>query len=98
MLDIVGILALQQRPRLLVEAARRGAFAYRRTNHLHRLLGNLPRSGEAIVKLMEIEQAFEVQRQSGEAHYAVIRHLEVLIALLGEVAHLRAKRLSLVAA
>jgi hypothetical protein len=98
MLDLFGMLAARQRPALLVEAARRGSFAYRRANHLRRLLGSVPRSGEAIVKLLDLEAAYEAQRRGGEAHYAVTRHLEVMIAILGEMRHLRATRPVLVAA
>lgn len=81
-----------QRPRLLVRAARFGVDDYCRERHLPRILRNLAphRSGEAILQLLEIEVAMNAKRLQGLADYSVSRHVELLIALLGEARLVRA--------
>ena len=98
MLDLFSIIAMLERPRLLVDAARRGVGGYDRRMHLGRIIGAVPRHGEAILKLLEIEGALDSGRRAGEGHYEPSRHVEVLIALLGEVRHLRDTRPALAAA
>lgn len=92
MQDILSMLNALHRPRLLMRAARIGAEEYRRSVHLPRVLGygKLPRSGKAILKLMEIEAALNTQRQEGDAGYSLISHIDVLIAMVGEARELRA--------
>ena len=82
-------LTLQQRlhrPRLLMRAARIGAEDYRRAAHLPRLLGygNLPRHTQALMRLMEIEAELNAQRIDDESAYNLLRHIDVLIAIVGE--------------
>ena len=98
MLDLFSMIATLERPRLLVAAAQRGVVGYDRRTHLGWIIGAVPRNGKAIVKLLEIEGALDSGRRAGEGHYEPSRHVEVLIALLGEVRHLRDTRPVLAAA
>ncbi len=86
MQDILSMLQNMQRPRLMMRAARIGAEDYRRTAHLPRLLGygTLPRHGQALMKLIQIEAQLEDQRTTGDAAYNLVRHLDVLIAMVAE--------------
>lgn len=86
MKDILSILKDLRRPRLLIRAARIGSQDYRRNPQLHRLLGygSLPRSGAALMRLMEIEADLNDRRKSDDSGYSVSRHVEVLVAMMGE--------------
>jgi len=79
-----------------MRAARIGAEQYSRTNHLPRLLGYgvLPRHGQALLKLMEIEAELNTQRKTADAGYSLIRHVDVLIAMVGEARVLKASQLA----
>lgn len=92
MQDILTMLNALHRPRLMMRAARIGAQDYRRAAHLPRLLGYgaLPRHGAALMKLMEIEAGMEDQRTGGNASYSLVRHLDVLIAMVAEARVLKA--------
>lgn len=92
MLDLLGMIAALNRPRLLVNAARFGVDDYSRASHLPRLVGGtLPaRSGEAIMRLLEVEAGLEDRRAKAAADYSAARHVAVLIALMGEARLLRA--------
>ncbi|MFK7881953.1 DUF6477 family protein [Roseobacter sp.] len=94
MQDLISMLHAIRRPQLLMRAARIGAEDYRRAVHLPRLLGYgiLPRHGSALFKLIEIEADLNTQRTSGDAGYSLIRHVDVLIAMLGEARVLRASQ------
>lgn len=96
MKDILTTLNTLRRPRLLIRAARIGAAEYRRTAHLGRHLGYgiLPRSGPALMRLIEIEQDLNEQRTTKDAGYSASRHVDVLIAMMGEARILRAAHLS----
>lgn len=91
MKDVLGLLADLRRPRLLIRAARIGAQDYRREVCLHRILGYgaLPRPGAALMQLMEMEGIAEDQRKAGDAGYSVSRHVELLVAMMGEARVLR---------
>ena len=91
MQDILSLLNTLHRPRLMMRAARIGAQDYRRAAHLPRLLGYgvLPRHGAALLKLMDLEAALEEQRAQSDASYSLIRHLDVLIAMVAEARILR---------
>ena len=80
------------RPRLLVRAARFGIDDYNRSIHLPRLLGPgyLPRTGESIVRLIDIEADINDRRVGAATDYSIARHVAVLIALMGEARLLRA--------
>jgi hypothetical protein len=92
MKDIHSLLASLHRPRLLMRAARIGAQEYRRTASLPRLLGYgvLPRHAAALMLLVEIEADLEYQRTRADACYNLVRHVDVLIAIVGEARALRA--------
>lgn len=92
MQDILSRLNGLKRPHLLMRAARIGAESYRRGTYLRRLLGCslLPRSGPALMHLMEIEAELNTQRKMADASYSLIRHVEVVIAMIGEARLLRA--------
>ena len=91
MQDLLTMLNALHRPRLMMRAARIGAQDYRRTIHLPRLLGYgvLPRHDAALLKLIEMEAVLDDQRTDGDASYSLIRHLDVLIAMVGEARVLR---------
>ena len=92
MKDILSILNGLRRPRLLIRAARAGVTDYQRDQHLKRHLGYgaLPRSGAALMQLIEIEAELDRQRRASEAAYSLIKHVDVLIAMMGEARLLQA--------
>ena len=92
MQDLLTMLAKLHRPRLLMRAARIGAEDYHRSTHLPRLLGfgMLPRHGTALMKLLDIEAELNAQRKAGDAGYSLVRHVDVLIAMVGEARFLKA--------
>jgi len=89
---ILTMLDSLRRPRLLIQAARIGAAEYRRAIHLRRHLGpgRLPRSGEALMQLLEIEAHMDARRKTGEATYSATDHVDILIVMMGEARLLRA--------
>lgn len=94
MQDVLTTLRQLHRPNLLMRAARIGANDYRRAAQLPRLLGYGQTSGPAaaILKLLEIEDDLNTQRKTGESAYSVTRHIEVMIAIVGEARILRASQ------
>lgn len=86
MKDLLGILNDLRRPKLLIRAARIGVQDYRRSSSLNRILGQgqMPRPGEAVMRLIEIEADIDEQRRTADASYSVTRHVEVLTAMMGE--------------
>jgi hypothetical protein len=91
MQDILGRVESLKRPPLLVRAARFGLDDYHREGHLPRLLCSLalPRSGEAILVLLDMEAELEHLRREQSAAYAAARHIEILVALMAETRLLR---------
>jgi hypothetical protein len=96
MQDLFTMLSSLRRPRLLIRAARLGAAEYRRSCHLPRLIGyrTLPGPAAALVQLIEMEREMNAQRKSDDAGYSLPRHLDVLIALVGEAQLYQASRAS----
>lgn len=94
MQDLLSMLHALHRPPLLMRAARIGAQDYRRATHLPRLLGygQLPRHGTALIKLMELEADLNDQRLANDTSYSLVRHVDVLIAMVGEARILRASQ------
>ncbi len=90
--DLLMKLDNLKRPRLLIRAARIGMDEYRRDVHLRRHLGQgpLPRSGAALERLVEIESGLNEQRRERNAGYSSIKHVDLLIAMMGEARILRA--------
>lgn len=96
MQDVLSILSQINRPRLLIRAARLGAREYRRDRHLQRLLGygQLPRPAAALMRLIDIERIQDEMRREDDAGYSLPRHLDVLIAIMGEADLMRSARAS----
>lgn len=94
MLDLLGRLSTLRRPRLLIRAARIGARQYSRNRHLPRLLGygSLPKTPPAVLQLIEQEQQLDQRRRGSDPGYSLTRHVDVLIALMGEAQLLSQKR------
>ncbi|MDP5216309.1 DUF6477 family protein [Ruegeria sp. 2205SS24-7] len=94
MQDLTTMLSTLRRPRLLIRAARHGVQEYSRDRHLPRILGygTLPRPAATLMRLMELERELNEQRRSDDAGYSVIRHLDLLIAMMGEAQLLKASR------
>ncbi|MEL7090330.1 MAG: DUF6477 family protein [Pseudomonadota bacterium] len=86
MQDVLTILQNLRRPRLLMRAARIGAEDYRRTSHLPRLFGygSLPRQSQALLRLIEIEAGLNALRLEDASSYNLLRHIDVLIAIVAE--------------
>lgn len=86
MQDVLTVFRGLRRPPLLIRAARIGSAGYDRTAHLPRHLGHapLPRAGDALMQLIDIEAGLETDRKDRAAHYKAARHVEILIAMLGE--------------
>jgi hypothetical protein len=92
MQDLLSMIAGLKRPSLLVGAARFGVDDYDRGRCLPRLLCTAapPKPGLAILRLLEIEAELNDSRKAKAADYAIARHVEVLIALMGEARVMRA--------
>jgi hypothetical protein len=54
--------------------------------------GRTPKTAAALLKLIEYEDELNIQRKSGESAYNLVRHLDVLIAIVGEARILRASQ------
>lgn len=96
MQDILSMLNALRRPRLLMRAARIGAEDYRRNAHLPRLLGygQMPRHGAALMRLVDIEADLNAQRLNDDSAYSLLRHIDVLIAIVGEARIMRASQVA----
>lgn len=92
MLDINGLLRNLTRPSILIKAAQHGIDDYNRSVHLRRILGreNLPKSGRAVIEMLEIEHAMNEGRKEKRATYSVARHVEILAAIMAEAKTLQA--------
>jgi hypothetical protein len=62
--------------------------------YLPRLVGYgaLPRSGQALMRLISMESELDAQRRSGDASYSLVRHVDLMIAMMGEARLLRATK------
>ena len=77
-------LADLRRPRLLVNAARHGLAGYCRDRDLKRLIDSDLPPESAVPRLLCEEERLEETRRAGDAAYSVMRHIEVLSALIAE--------------
>ena len=86
MTEISALLAGLRRPRLLIRAARCGVNDYNRSRDLRRLTGSRATlsPSSAVTTLIEEEARIDAVRRTGDASYNVTRHVELLIALMGE--------------
>ncbi|WP_171098679.1 DUF6477 family protein [Ruegeria sp. HKCCD7255] len=96
MQDLMTMISALRRPRLLTRAAKIGAQDYDRERHLQRVLGygSLPSTGAALMRLIEVERDVNDLRQDEDAAYSLVRHLDILIALIGEAQLYQASRAS----
>ncbi|WP_127112200.1 DUF6477 family protein [Shimia sediminis] len=94
MKDLLSLLKDLRRPRLLIQAARLGVDDYRRDIHLrtHLGYGNLPKHGSALIQLVEKESVMNSERKDGDTSYSVARHVDLLIAIMGEARLMRASQ------
>jgi len=94
MTDLMSLLKSLHRPRLLIRAARFGVTDYNRSRDLRRWIKDqgLPSPGQAIARLMNEEGQLEEKRVAGDASYSITRHVDVLIALMGEARLLQARQ------
>lgn len=74
------------RPQVLLRAARAGIVDYDRRRSLRRLIGAeaMPTPAEAISRLSKLEAETDDRRRTGARTYSILRHVELLIALMGE--------------
>lgn len=86
MLDIHSIISKLQRPKLLVRAARFGLDDYRRDRDLKRALKTdiIPRSGEVLLRLSDLEGEINAKREANDATYSIAAHIDILIAIMSE--------------
>ena len=94
MQNIINRLEKLRRPALLSRAAQQGALSYSRKQHLQRILGygHLPKTADALPKLLDLEEQLEEQRATDFAGYSAVRHLDILIATVAEAQLFRALR------
>ncbi|SPH17772.1 hypothetical protein DEA8626_01299 [Defluviimonas aquaemixtae] len=87
MSELFSLVAELRRPRLLIRAARAGLQEYNRNRDLKRLtrLADAPSPDRALRLLIEEEARIEATRKAGEAGYSLSRHIELLIAMMGEL-------------
>lgn len=92
MTDPLSMLNQLRRPPLLIEAARLGLADYRRDAALRRHLGLLrpPAGAAALLALIEAEAEIDRERRCGGAGYSPARHVDILIAMMGEARLMRA--------
>ncbi|MEL6643510.1 MAG: DUF6477 family protein [Pseudomonadota bacterium] len=83
----IDLIAKLRRPPLLIRAARFGMRDYNRSRDLQRLLPGrgIPAPHKAVEYLVDEERELEATRILGDASYSVLKHVRVMIALLGEV-------------
>ncbi len=85
MRDTLDYIIALRRPRLLTRAARLGLANYSRERTLARILESDAACSERVLQdLIQTEAELEATRKTGDVGYSVSRHLEVLIALMGE--------------
>lgn len=79
-------LSTLSRPGLLVRAARHRTVDFKRERSLRRVLPGevIPAPGRAFETLLEREEAMNSARDEGDASYSVVRHVELLAALIHE--------------
>ena len=86
MSDLRQTLAALRRPRLLIRAARFGLTDYDRPRDLRRLLRRTatPPPQRALAALLDQEAALDELRRAGDVTYSPARHIEILVAIMGE--------------
>ena len=86
MTDPIDLIATLRRPRLLIRAARFGQSDYNRNLDLKRLIHApvAPPPEAALRRLIAEEEVLEASRREGAAAYSLMRHIELLIAMMAE--------------
>lgn len=86
MTDLLTLVSDLRRPRLLIRAARAGVTGYNRNRDLKRVMrvAEPPAPERALRALIAEEAAVEETRLAGAATYSFTRHIELLIAMIGE--------------
>ena len=94
MLDLLSLVRNLKRPGMLVRAARFGLDAYARDRQLCQLLRvvTAPRPGDALMRLLQMEEELNEMRQRHTGTYDVARHICILTAVMGEARLLEATR------
>ena len=84
--DLRQTLRALRRPRLLIRAARFGLAEYDRPRDLRRLLRRTttPTPSRALAILLDYEAMVDELRRSGDVTYSPARHIELLVAIMGE--------------
>lgn len=80
-----------RRPATLIRAAKAAAKNYAREKLLRRIFSDdseLPKTGPAILRLLELEAETNQLRKCRNPEYSASRHLEIIVALRGETADL----------
>jgi hypothetical protein len=86
MTDLLTLVSELRRPRILIRAARAGVTGYDRNRDLKRVMrvAEPPSPERALSALIAAEAAVEETRKAGAATYSFTRHIELLIAMIGE--------------
>lgn len=86
MTDLFSLVSELRRPKLLIRAARAGVTGYNRNRDLRRVMrvAAAPSPERALSVLIEAEAEVEEIRQKGCASYSFARHIDLLIAMIGE--------------
>lgn len=85
MTDLRKTVQQLQRPKMLIRAARMGLADYRRERDLRRY-GQMSLSPEqTLPNLLDEEGKIEARRRNGDMGYLIAQHIDVLIALMGEL-------------
>ncbi len=94
MQDVLSRMSQMRRPCILLRAAKSGTEDYLRDQHLARIFGRgkLPRHGAALMRLIELEADVDKARRIGDPTYSIVKHVDLLIAMLGEARLLRASQ------
>ena len=92
MQDIQTQIRQLKRPGLLIQAARFGLDGFRRRRDLARLLPDVDHvsCGAALIELIEVEREENDARIAHSAHYALVRHIQILTAIMSEARDLEA--------
>jgi hypothetical protein len=87
MTDLLSLVSDLRRPRLLIRAARAGLCDYNRARDLKRVMRSqtTPSPDRAMTVLLAEEQELEDTRRKGDAAYSLVRHIDILIAMMAEV-------------
>ncbi len=96
MQDVLGQMSQLRRPHFLIRAAKAGAEEYTRDQHLKRLFGGRKSHhySAALSELIELEKGLDQQRRTSAAAYSIVKHVDLLTAMLGEAQLLRATQSS----